>query len=129
MFFLGRPLFLLSRGIHSIINFGILSSGILLTWPYHCTSSKSKINKERIESKKKYVFRMVCYCFRDKFLGKPTGKEKVSCYKKAGFPRARLAVTAKTLPAVWLVTYRQDPERSTILCRFLNPLYKFTVRV
>jgi hypothetical protein len=34
--FLGRPLFLLSRGIHSIISFGILSSGILLTWPYHC---------------------------------------------------------------------------------------------
>ena len=34
--FLGRPLFLLSSGIHSIINFGILSSGILLTWPYHC---------------------------------------------------------------------------------------------
>ena len=29
--FLGRPLFLLSRGIQSIINFGILSSGILLT--------------------------------------------------------------------------------------------------
>ena len=28
--FLGRPLFLLSSGIHSIINFGILSSGILL---------------------------------------------------------------------------------------------------
>jgi len=35
--FLGRPLFLLSSGIHSIINFGILSSGILLTWPYHCS--------------------------------------------------------------------------------------------
>ena len=35
--FLGRPLFLLSRGIHSIINFGILSYGILLTWPYHCS--------------------------------------------------------------------------------------------
>jgi len=33
--FLGRPLFLLSPGIHSIINFGILSSCILLTWPYH----------------------------------------------------------------------------------------------
>jgi len=33
--FLGRPLFFLSGGIHSIINFGILSSGILLTWPYH----------------------------------------------------------------------------------------------
>ena len=32
--FLGRPLFLLSSGIHSIINFGILSSGILLTWPF-----------------------------------------------------------------------------------------------
>jgi len=31
--FLGRPLFLLSCGIHSIINFGILSSGIL--WMYH----------------------------------------------------------------------------------------------
>ena len=35
--FLGRPLFLLSSGIHSIINFGIPSSGILLTWPYHCS--------------------------------------------------------------------------------------------
>jgi len=35
--FLGRPLFLLSRGIQSIINFGILYSGILLTWPYHCS--------------------------------------------------------------------------------------------
>ena len=35
--FLGHPLFLLSSGIHSIINFGILSSGILLTWPYHCS--------------------------------------------------------------------------------------------
>ena len=35
--FLGRPLFFLSRGIQSIINFGILSSGILLTWPYHCS--------------------------------------------------------------------------------------------
>ena len=33
--FLGRPLFLLSPGIHSIINFGSLSSCILLTWPYH----------------------------------------------------------------------------------------------
>ena len=35
--FLGRLLFLLSHGIQSIINFGILSSGILLTWPYHCS--------------------------------------------------------------------------------------------
>ena len=34
--FLGRPLFLLSVGVHSIINFGILSSRIPLTWPYHC---------------------------------------------------------------------------------------------
>jgi len=33
--FLGRPLFLLSLGIHSIINFGSLSSCILLTGPYH----------------------------------------------------------------------------------------------
>ena len=33
--FLGRPLFLLSPGIHSIINFGSLSSCILLTWLYH----------------------------------------------------------------------------------------------
>src|SRR5215475_9068543 len=33
--FLGRPLFLLSPGTHSIINFGILSSCFLLTWPYH----------------------------------------------------------------------------------------------
>ena len=37
--FLGRPLFLLSRGFYSIINFGILSSDILLTWPYHCSLS------------------------------------------------------------------------------------------
>jgi hypothetical protein len=35
--FLGCPLFLLSRGIHSIISFGILSSGILSTWPYYCS--------------------------------------------------------------------------------------------
>jgi len=35
--FLGCLLFLLSRGIQSIINFGILSSGSLLTWPYHCS--------------------------------------------------------------------------------------------
>ena len=35
--FLGRPFFLLSRGIQSVINFGILSSGILLTWSYHCS--------------------------------------------------------------------------------------------
>ena len=33
---LGRPLFLLSIGVNSVTNFGILSSGILLTWPYHC---------------------------------------------------------------------------------------------
>ena len=33
--FLGRPLFLLSPGIRSIINFGSLSSYILLTWPYY----------------------------------------------------------------------------------------------
>ena len=30
-------LFSFSCGIHSIINFGILSSGILLTWLYHCS--------------------------------------------------------------------------------------------
>ena len=35
--FLGRSLFILSRGTHSIISFGILSSGILFTWPYHCS--------------------------------------------------------------------------------------------
>ena len=35
--FLGRPLFLLSSRIHSIINFCILSSDILLTWSYHCS--------------------------------------------------------------------------------------------
>jgi hypothetical protein len=35
--FLGRPLFLLFRGIYPIINFGILSSGILLTWPNYCS--------------------------------------------------------------------------------------------
>jgi len=33
--FLGRPLFLLCPGIHSIINFASLSSCNLLTWPYH----------------------------------------------------------------------------------------------
>ena len=33
--FLGRPLLLLSRVIHSIINFGILSPGILLIYPDH----------------------------------------------------------------------------------------------
>jgi len=33
--FLGRPLFLLSPGIHSIINFDSLSSCILLRWSYH----------------------------------------------------------------------------------------------
>jgi hypothetical protein len=32
--FFGRPLCLLTPGIHSIINFGSLSSCILLTWPY-----------------------------------------------------------------------------------------------
>ena len=32
--FLGRPLLFLSHGIHSIINFDIISSGILFTWPY-----------------------------------------------------------------------------------------------
>ena len=35
--FPGHSLFLLSCGIHSIINFGILSSGILLMWPCHCS--------------------------------------------------------------------------------------------
>ena len=35
-FFLDVLFFLLSRGIHSIINFGILPSGILLAWPYRC---------------------------------------------------------------------------------------------
>ena len=35
--FIGRPLSLLSCGIHSIIDFVILSSGILFTWPYHCS--------------------------------------------------------------------------------------------
>ena len=35
--FLGRPLFLLSHGIQSTINFGILSSGILFTGPYLCS--------------------------------------------------------------------------------------------
>jgi len=35
--FLGRPLFLLSCGVHSIIHFGILSSGILSMWSYHCS--------------------------------------------------------------------------------------------
>jgi hypothetical protein len=37
--FLERPLFLLSSGIHSIINFGVLSSGIRFTWSYHCSHS------------------------------------------------------------------------------------------
>jgi hypothetical protein len=35
--FLGRPLFRLSSGNHSIINYGIHSSRILLTWPYDCS--------------------------------------------------------------------------------------------
>ena len=35
--FLGCPLSLLSSGIYPIISFVILSSGILLTWPYHCS--------------------------------------------------------------------------------------------
>ena len=35
--FLGRPLFLLSSCTHSVINIAILSSGFLLTWPYHCS--------------------------------------------------------------------------------------------
>ena len=34
--FLGCPLYLLSHCIQSIIKFGILSSGIPLTWPYYC---------------------------------------------------------------------------------------------
>jgi len=34
---LGRPLFLLSHDIQSVINIGILSSGIRLTWPFHCS--------------------------------------------------------------------------------------------
>ena len=42
--FLGCPLFLLSHGIQSIINFGILSSGILLRWPYHCSLFCSMIS-------------------------------------------------------------------------------------
>ena len=42
--FLGRPLFLLSSGTHSIINFGILSSGILLAWLYHCSLFFSMIS-------------------------------------------------------------------------------------
>ena len=42
--YLGCPLFLLSRGIHSLINFGILSSGILLTWPYHCSLLLSMVS-------------------------------------------------------------------------------------
>ena len=36
-FFLDVLFFLLSGGIHSIISFGSLSSGILLTCPYHCS--------------------------------------------------------------------------------------------
>ena len=44
VFFLGRPRCLLSRGIQSIINFSILSSGILLTWPYHCSLFCSMIS-------------------------------------------------------------------------------------
>ena len=42
--FLGRPLFLLSPGIHSIINSGSLSSCILLTWPYHWSLFLSMIS-------------------------------------------------------------------------------------
>jgi len=46
--FLGRTLFLLSSGIHSIINFVILSSGILLTWPYHCSLFFSMMSDVRL---------------------------------------------------------------------------------
>ena len=46
--FLGRPLFLLSRGIQSIINFDILSSAILLTWPYNCSLFCSDIYDVRL---------------------------------------------------------------------------------
>jgi len=43
--FLGRPLFPLSPGFHSIINFGSLSSCILLTWPYHWSLFLSMMSK------------------------------------------------------------------------------------
>ena len=43
-FFLDVLFFLLSCGIHSIINFGVISSGILLTWPYHCSLFLSMIS-------------------------------------------------------------------------------------
>ena len=42
--FLGRRPFLLSRRNQCIINFGILSSGNLLTWPYHCSLFCSMIS-------------------------------------------------------------------------------------
>ena len=45
--FLGRPLFLLSPGIHSIINFGSLSSCILLTWPYHWSLFLSMMRRQK----------------------------------------------------------------------------------
>jgi hypothetical protein len=59
--FLGCPLFRLSCGTHSKINFGILSLGILLMWPYHCSTLfsqsrpqkklKNRINKQFISFK------------------------------------------------------------------------------
>ena len=46
--FLGHPLFLLSGGIHSIISFGSLSSGILLTCPYHCSLFTKVLKRQTV---------------------------------------------------------------------------------
>jgi len=52
--FLGRPLFLLFPGIHSIINFGSLLSCILLTWPYHWSLFLSMKIKDKKNKKWTY---------------------------------------------------------------------------
>ena len=64
--FLGRLHFLLSRGIHSIINFGILSSGILLTWSYRCSLFWGIINTYlRLSSAFQYVSLVLSECLLD----------------------------------------------------------------
>jgi len=90
--FLGRPLFLLSLGILFIINFGSLSSCILLTWPYHwslflsmmsiisgffftpiisfiCSCTDSKLKVKNIQPKHNYLFlKAISYILRVKYI-------------------------------------------------------------
>ena len=70
--FLGRPLFLLSHGIQSIINFGILSSGILLTWPYRiCVYGGRKRNiKIRQRRRNKAVYRLYLFRYKNRPVGR-----------------------------------------------------------